>query len=120
VPGERVNPWLVPEISLGSRRIHLGTLPELEGRLLAELNDPLEIARAFQLYTYELTLPLSASRSVAEKAIQLREASPSRLPLVDSVIAATAACYGAILVHSDSHMPEIPEKLVRQIYLLDL
>jgi len=93
------------------------SLPELKTRLLADVIDHEEVERAFEVYCDELTISLEVDRTVAERAIELREVAETRLPLVDSVIAATASCRSAILVHCDPHMAGIPADLVRQIFL---
>lgn len=93
------------------------SLPELKTRLQEEVEDPEEVERVFKTYVDELTITLDVNRPVAEHAIRLREASPRRMPLVDSIIAATASCESAVLVHCDPHMSAIPEDLVQQIFL---
>ena len=93
------------------------TIAELKGRLHQEITDDGESAKAADVYLNELTICLPVDRATAEMAWQLRQASPSRLPLVDSLIAATARAAGAILVHKDPHMSQIPAGLVRQIAL---
>ena len=93
------------------------TIAELKGRLLQEITDDAESAKAADAYLNELTICLPVDRATAELAWQLRQASPGRLPLVDALIAATARAAGAILVHKDPHMSQIPAGLVRQIML---
>jgi predicted nucleic acid-binding protein len=106
--------WADPDNEIG---ICVLSLPELKTRLSAEVDDPEEVARAFRAYTDELTVSLKVDRTVAELAIELRETSRTRIPLVDSVIAATAACQSAILVHCDPHMAGIPKARVRQTFV---
>lgn len=48
------------------------------------------------------------------KAIELRRAATSRLPTIDSLIAAAAANYDAVLVHRDPHFTSIPSHLLKQ------
>ena len=93
------------------------TIAELKGRLIQEITDDTESAKAADTYLNELTICLPVDRATAELAWQLRQASPHRLPLVDALIAATARAAGAILVHKDPHMSQIPAGLVRQIAL---
>jgi predicted nucleic acid-binding protein len=93
------------------------TVTELRGRLRHELTDDAEAMSAADAYLNELTTCLSVDRSTAEAAWQLRQATPNRLPLVDALIAATARSAGAVLVHKDPHMAQIPSGLVRQIVL---
>ena len=95
------------------------TIAELKGRLDQEITDDAESATAADAYLNELTICLPVDRATAELAWQLRQASPHRLPLVDALIAATARAAGAIRVHKDPHMSQIPAGLVRQIALSD-
>lgn len=93
------------------------TIAELKGRLHQEITDDGESAKAADAYLNELTICLPVDKATAELAWQLRQASPGRLPLVDALIAATAQAAGAILMHKDPHMSQIPAGLVRQIAL---
>lgn len=60
---------------------------------------------------------LPFTRETADAAMELRSATQSRLPLVDSLIAASARQLGATLVHRDPHMAAIPRALVSQLSL---
>ncbi len=93
------------------------TIAELRGRLSRELESPDEAQAAADAYLQELTVCLDVDRSVAELACHIRSAMSERLPLVDSLIAATARAVGAVLVHKDSHMSRIPPELVKQLAL---
>jgi predicted nucleic acid-binding protein len=95
------------------------TIPELKGRLQQEITDDAEAMKAADAYLNELTICLPVDRATAEMAWQLRQVTPGRLPLVDALIAATARAAGAILVHKDVHMSQIPAGLVRQTVLSD-
>ncbi|MDR1144735.1 MAG: PIN domain-containing protein [Verrucomicrobiales bacterium] len=55
---------------------------------------------------------------IASEAFALSEQCPRRLPLVDSLIAAAAKTHGAVLVHRDAHMANIPAKLLKQLSLV--
>ena len=92
---------------------------ELKGRLYREIADEAEVARAVEAYLNELTICIPVDRATAELAWQLRHAVPHRLPLIDALIAATARAAGAVLVHKDPHMSQIPAALVAQIVLSD-
>lgn len=61
---------------------------------------------------------LVALQAVALRATVLREAAEARVPAIDSIIAATAASQGAILVHLDPHFLSIPEEQLKQQYLV--
>ncbi|MCX7110925.1 MAG: hypothetical protein NTX45_12520 [Proteobacteria bacterium] len=54
---------------------------------------------------------------LAFAAFDLARATPKRLPLADSLIAAAASERAACLVHRDEHMSHIPENLLRQLTL---
>jgi predicted nucleic acid-binding protein len=93
------------------------TVAELKGRLHYEIADDGEASSAADAYLNELTTCLPVDRATAEAAWQLRQAAPHRLPLVDALIAATARAVGAVLVHKDPHMSQIPSALVQQMAL---
>jgi len=95
------------------------TIPELRTRLQVEIADPTEIERVFDLYVNQLTVCLPVDRATAEEAMQLRQCSPSRLPLVDACIAACARRHQCLLVHRDPHMDGLPSDAVRQLRLPD-
>lgn len=57
---------------------------------------------------------LPVSLTVVRRSIALRRAATERLPLIDALIAATAAESGAILVHRDPHFASIPKSLLSQ------
>jgi predicted nucleic acid-binding protein len=48
------------------------------------------------------------------KAVELRRAATARLPTIDSLIAAAAVQYDAVLVHRDAHFTSIPGHLLKQ------
>jgi len=57
------------------------------------------------------------STAVAQRAITIRQGTPTRLPTVDALIAACASVCGATLVHRDKHFLDIPTQLLSQHYL---
>jgi predicted nucleic acid-binding protein len=95
------------------------TVAELKGRLNHEIADDAEALSAADAYLNELTTCLPVDRATAEVAWQLRQAASDRLPLVDALVAATACVSGAILVHKDPHMSQIPSALVQQLALAE-
>lgn len=95
------------------------TLPELRTRLEAAVPDADEAQRAFAVYVDELTVSLPVTRQVAETAMELRQASTSRLPLVGAVIAACAKLESAVLVHRDPHIGAISGDAMKQLVLPD-
>ena len=90
---------------------------ELRGRLADLAIDADEAGRVLKFYTETLTTALPLTRETADVAIELRATTRPRLPLVDSLIAASARQHGAILVHRDPHMAAIPVALVKQLVL---
>ncbi|MBI5140613.1 MAG: PIN domain-containing protein [Nitrospirae bacterium] len=74
--------------------------------------------------TLELYLPLFSGivpvdEAVARASLRLRESVSSRLPMVDSLIAASALTHGASLVHKDRHMASIPPEVLSTLNLAD-
>jgi len=57
---------------------------------------------------------VSVDLSLCLKAIELRCAATSRLPTIDSLIAAAAAKHDAALVHRNPHFKPIPGHLLKQ------
>jgi predicted nucleic acid-binding protein len=52
--------------------------------------------------------------SLCQAAVGLRRAASARLPTIDSLIAASAARSGAVLVHRDPHFATVPASHLRQ------
>lgn len=57
---------------------------------------------------------LAVDEVVVLQAIVVRESASTRLPAIDSLIAATASLHGAILIHRDAHFLSIPDALLSQ------
>ena len=101
----------------GEVGVSLVTLVELRGRLTELTTDPQEVHRVFELYTETLATRLPFTPQTMTSAIEIRATVRPRLPLVDSLIAASAREHDAILVHRDPHMTAIPASLVKQLVL---
>ena len=71
----------------------------------------------WETYQTLFTEIIAVDSQVAQAAIQLRSATPQRLPTIDSLIAATAMVHGLTLVHRDPHLGTIPQTMVNQIML---
>lgn len=97
--------------------LSLISIVELRGRLSDLAVDADEAGRVLKLYTETLVTVLPFTRETADTAMELRAATRPRLPLVDSLIAASAKQHGAILVHRDPHMAAIPSALISQLVL---
>lgn len=69
---------------------------------------------ALALYRSAVAGTVDTTREIADAAYGLRKASPSRLPLVDSLIAASANTNGMRLLHRDAHFTGIPPRMLKQ------
>jgi predicted nucleic acid-binding protein len=89
------------------------TSVELWARLRAEGRD-----RVFEqewedyLPLFERIVPVDLPLCL--RAVELRRAATTRLPTIDSLIAAAAAEHDAVLVHRDPHFMSIPSHLLNQ------
>lgn len=61
--------------------------------------------------------PLPVNADVVNRAIDIRQACDQRIPMVDLLIAATAAHAGLALVHRDPHFLVIPKDMLQQQFL---
>ncbi len=84
----------------------------LELRIQLERHEHRDAALAI----YEATLAgtFDITREVADAAYEIRRATKSRIPVVDSLIAGAARVHGMELVHRDKHMAAIPARFVKQ------
>jgi predicted nucleic acid-binding protein len=94
--------------------ISLITVVELRPRLFELEPDTAEADRVFRLYTETLVSVLNFTRGTAAAAIELRQATRPRLPLVDALIGGSAREHAAELVHRDPHMAALPSTMVKQ------
>jgi predicted nucleic acid-binding protein len=99
-----------PTVEMG---LSVLTSVELWARLRAEGRDTV-----FE-QEWEDHLPLferivSVDLPLCLKAVELRRAATTRLPTIDSLIAAAAVEYDAVLVHRDPHFTSIPGHLLKQ------
>ena len=92
------------------------SLPEVFIRLKA-LGQEERWPLVWEIYQTLFTEIIAVDSQVAQAAIQLRSATPHRLPTIDSLIAATAMVHGLTLVHRDPHLAAIPQMMVSQIML---
>jgi len=89
-------------------------------RCLGELiGDEREAERVLRQYTRDLCGLIILDEAATLSAIRIRKACPSRLPLVDSLIAGCAASHGSILVHRDPHLDAIPADRLKMLRLPD-
>lgn len=106
--------WSSPDYRLAVSAV---TVAELRHRLHQELERAADATAAADTYLNDLTTCLPVDRATAELAWQLKSTTPGRLPLVDALIAACARSAGAVLVHRDPHLAQIPPGLVEQVIL---
>lgn len=73
--------------------------------------------QALALYRELPMTQVSISMEVVQRAMDIRDATPQRLPLADALMAACASLHHAVLVHRDSHYAPIPARYLRQLML---
>ena len=73
-----------------------------------------EIEQVVGEYVLLFSAVIAIDAAVATGAYVIGRRTPSRLPLVDALIAAAAQAGEAILVHRDAHMAAIPADMIRQ------
>lgn len=93
------------------------SLPEF-GRRLYDLGaSPQEVTETLSNYRLLFDELLPIDELTALKALEIARAAADRLPLVDALIAATAAQAQAVLVHRDQHMNAIPRAILETLDL---
>jgi predicted nucleic acid-binding protein len=87
-------------------------------RRLADLGQPPEdVERTIDLFLQLFDAVVPLDQAAARASLRLAAELPFRLPMVDSLIAATARIRGACLVHRDKHMTPIPTQALATLYL---
>jgi predicted nucleic acid-binding protein len=81
------------------------------GKNRAEIEDTLD--QFVQLFSRIVPI----AEAVARASLRLVESVPLRLPMVDSLIAASALLHGACLVHKENHMAAIPLEVLPTLNL---
>jgi predicted nucleic acid-binding protein len=99
-----------PAVGMGLSAL---TSVEFWARLRAEGRD-MVFEQEWEDYLPLFEQIVSVDLSLCLKAIELRRAATSRLPAIDSLIAAAAAKHDAVLVHRDPHFKSIPGHLLKQ------
>jgi predicted nucleic acid-binding protein len=89
------------------------TSVELWARLRAEGRDAV-FEQEWEDYLPLFERIVSVDLPLCLKAVGLRRAATARLPTIDSLIAAAAVEYDAVLVHRDPHFTSIPSHLLKQ------
>jgi predicted nucleic acid-binding protein len=84
------------------------------GKDREEIEDTLD--QFMQLFSHLVPL----DEAVARASLRLVESVPLRLPMADSLIAASALVHGACLVHKDKHMAAIPPEVLPTLNLVQL
>ncbi|RME96040.1 MAG: PIN domain-containing protein [Verrucomicrobia bacterium] len=70
--------------------------------------------REWSLFEPMIEAVLPVDEAVVDESLLLRRSCPSRLPMVDSLIAGTARVHNLVLVHRDRHFRGIPGELLTQ------
>jgi len=76
-----------------------------------------EFEEMLEMYRQLLSRIYPIDESVALRAVALRQRSTTRVPAIDTLIAATAAYHNATLVHRDPHFAGLPEGQPTQLVL---
>lgn len=96
-------------------KIGLSVLSILEvNAVFRRKNRSVEFNELLEYYMLLFDRLIPSDEAVVRQAIALREATPARLPAMDSLIAATAAHHDAILIHRDPHFLSIPDTSLKQ------
>lgn len=104
-----------PEVDVG---VSVLTSIELWARLKAEGNDS-QFEQEWEDHLPLFEQIIEADLANCLKAIELRRAATTRLPTIDSVIAASASRHEAVLVHRDPHFTSVPDHMLKQEMLPD-
>jgi predicted nucleic acid-binding protein len=92
------------------------SIPEVFARLKA-ISRETHWADVWAIYSELFFSVIEADEAIAHRAVQLRAATPERLPTIDGLIAATALLRRLTLVHRDPHMAAIADPELRQMHL---
>lgn len=92
------------------------SIPEVFARLKA-IGRAAAWAEVWAIYSELFSGVLAADEAIAHQAVQLRAATPERLPTVGGLIAATALVRHLTLVHRDPHMAAIADPELRHMQL---
>ena len=76
-----------------------------------------EVRRIWKEYSLLWSEVIPVDEKVTESSVEIFDQMNARIPMIDSLIAASAHSKKAILVHRDQHLLGIPSTLVEQIYL---
>jgi len=82
------------------------------GKDREEIEDTLD--QFMQLFSHVVPL----DEAVAKASLRSVESVPLRLPMADSLIAASALVHGACLVHKDKHLAAIPPEVLPTLNLV--
>ena len=90
--------------------VHISALsiPEVYARLTA-IGREAHRAEVWAAYAELFSSVIPIDQAIAHRSVQLRAATPTRLPTVDGLIAATALLQRLTLVHRDPHMAAISD-----------
>lgn len=88
------------------------------GRRLLDLGHPGgEVTATIDAFVQLFDAVVAADQAVARASVQLVKELPYRLPMADSLIAATARLRNACLVHRDKHLTHIPSQILSTLNL---
>lgn len=93
------------------------SLPEFGRRLFDLGADSTLVTETLTAYRALFDGLVNIDEETAQRALEIARATPTRLPLVDALIAAAAAVSQATLVHRDRHLSAAPQALVSTLDL---
>ena len=76
-----------------------------------------EVRRIWKEYALLWSEVIPVDEKVTESSVEIFDQMNTRIPMIGSLIAGSAHCKKAILVHRDQHLLRIPSTLIQQIYL---
>ena len=94
------------------------SIPEVSARLKSMGREE-RWSDVWDIYSQLFSSVIPVGEMIVHQAVQLRVATPGRLPTIDGLIAATALVNQLTLVHRDPHMAAIPEPHLHQIELAE-
>ena len=92
------------------------SIPEVFARLKA-IGREAHWGKVWGIYAELFSGVIAVDEAIAHRAVQLRAATPERLPTIDGLIAATALNQHMTLVHRDPHLTAISDPELLQMQL---
>ena len=114
---EREFGWEVAKARMASSsEIYISalTVVEFTKRCLARGETEAQVRQSVDEMISLIHEVISTDEAIAKLVLTIAVNATSRVPTVDSIIAATAIQHGAVLLHRDAHFRSIPQTLLHQ------